>query len=129
MFVSDDDSGEKSVSVLLAGEESELVFLDQSCSNVGPVSVGSLLRSEDLRRLLTSCRHFQDAEIDGAEPHAYCVVYSTSDKGSLRTAEGWLKVLRNKKPSRARILVGNKADLVRSRTVAADGGFFSSLSL
>lgn len=27
----DDDSGEKSVSVLLAGEESELVFLDHTC--------------------------------------------------------------------------------------------------
>lgn len=28
LFVSDDESGEKSVSVLLAGEESELMFID-----------------------------------------------------------------------------------------------------
>ncbi|XP_077283291.1 uncharacterized protein LOC143909257 [Arctopsyche grandis] len=94
----DDDSGEKSVSVLLAGEESELIFLDQ-INGIGP-----------------------DADVEGPEPHAYCVVYSTSDRGSLRTAEGWLRSLRNKKPSRARILVGNKVDLVRSRAITTEEG-------
>lgn len=63
----------------------------------------------------------QDADVEGPEPHAYCVVYSTSDRGSLRTAEGWLRSLRNKKPSRARILVGNKVDLVRSRAITTEG--------
>jgi hypothetical protein len=37
-IIADDDSGEKSVSVLLAGEESELIFLDQTTS-IGPVSI------------------------------------------------------------------------------------------
>ena len=35
--ISDDDSGEKSVSVLLSGEESELVFLDHA-NGIGLVS-------------------------------------------------------------------------------------------
>lgn len=33
-FVSDDESGEKAVSVLLAGEESELIFIDFSTSDI-----------------------------------------------------------------------------------------------
>lgn len=34
LFVSDDESGEKSVSVLLAGEESELTFIDHPYSEI-----------------------------------------------------------------------------------------------
>lgn len=33
-LVSDDESGEKTVSVLLAGEESELTFIDHSCAEM-----------------------------------------------------------------------------------------------
>lgn len=34
LYITDDDSGEKSVSVLLNGEESELVFIDHSTAEM-----------------------------------------------------------------------------------------------
>lgn len=33
-YFADDESGEKTVSVLLAGEESELTFIDHSCAEM-----------------------------------------------------------------------------------------------
>ncbi|CAH2001098.1 unnamed protein product [Acanthoscelides obtectus] len=96
----DDDSGEKSVSVLLAGEESELCFIDFASSDLSP----------------DSCiRKYTD-------PHAYCVVYSSADRSSLEIAENILQNLwtLDTISTRAVILVANKADLVRSRVVTTE---------
>nr|CAD7203519.1 unnamed protein product [Timema douglasi] len=56
------------------------------------------------------------------EPHAYCVVYSTVDRTSLRVAEETLQYLwkTDSVSSKAVILVGNKTDLVRSRAVTTE---------
>jgi hypothetical protein len=61
--------------------------------------------------------------ISSYEPHAYCVVYSTVDRASLRCAEETLQFLwkSDTVSSKAVILVGNKTDLVRSRTVTTEG--------
>ncbi|XP_018404767.1 PREDICTED: uncharacterized protein LOC108781327 [Cyphomyrmex costatus] len=97
----DDESGEKTVSVLLAGEESELTFIDHSCAEMTP----------------ENC-------ISTYEPHAYCVVYSTTDRASVRIAEEVLQSLWRSDHVSARgvILVGNKVDLVRSRLVSTEEG-------
>lgn len=60
---------------------------------------------------------------EGAEPHAYCVVYSQSDLASFRRAEDELQRLWTSGcvGTKAVILVANKTDLVRSRTVTAEG--------
>lgn len=57
------------------------------------------------------------------EPHAYCVVYSTTDRASVRVAEEVLQTLWRSDyvSARAVILVGNKVDLVRSRLVSTEG--------
>ncbi|KAG6797369.1 hypothetical protein HZU73_07440 [Apis mellifera caucasica] len=97
----DDESGEKTVSVLLAGEESELTFIDHSSAEMTP-----------------------EACITTYEPHAYCVVYSTTDRASIRVAEEVLQTLWRSDyvSARAVILVGNKVDLVRSRLVSTEEG-------
>ncbi|KAK3927649.1 GTP-binding protein GEM [Frankliniella fusca] len=58
------------------------------------------------------------------EPHAYCVVYSQADLASFRRAEDELQRLWTSGcvGSKAVILVANKTDLVRSRTVTAEEG-------
>ncbi|CAG9793139.1 unnamed protein product [Diatraea saccharalis] len=91
----DDESGERSVCVLLAGEESEITFLDSPPDHV--VSEGCA--------------------------HGYCVVYSTADRSSFAEAEKRLQTLwaAGHTARRAVILVGNKADLARSRVVNTDG--------
>ncbi|XP_076280448.1 uncharacterized protein LOC143209094 isoform X3 [Lasioglossum baleicum] len=96
----DDESGEKTVSVLLAGEESELTFIDHTCADMTP----------------ETC-------IASYEPHAYCVVYSTTDRTSVRVAEAVLQTLwrSDHVSARAVILVGNKVDLERSRLVSTAG--------
>ncbi|XP_033210869.1 serine-rich adhesin for platelets-like isoform X2 [Belonocnema kinseyi] len=97
----DDESGEKTVSVLLNLEESELTFIDHSCSEMTP----------------ENC-------IATYEPHAYCVVYSTTDRSSVRVAEEVLQTLwrSDHVSARAVILVGNKVDLARSRLVSTEEG-------
>ncbi|XP_076280446.1 uncharacterized protein LOC143209094 isoform X1 [Lasioglossum baleicum] len=97
----DDESGEKTVSVLLAGEESELTFIDHTCADMTP----------------ETC-------IASYEPHAYCVVYSTTDRTSVRVAEAVLQTLwrSDHVSARAVILVGNKVDLERSRLVSTAEG-------
>ncbi|XP_033322933.1 uncharacterized protein LOC117218550 isoform X1 [Megalopta genalis] len=97
----DDESGEKTVSVLLAGEESELTFIDHTSTEMTP----------------ETC-------IATYEPHAYCVVYSTTDRASVRVAEAVLQTLwrSDHVSARAVILVGNKVDLERSRLVSTAEG-------
>ncbi|XP_049879929.1 uncharacterized protein LOC126376523 [Pectinophora gossypiella] len=92
----DDESGERSVCVLLAGEESEITFLDNPPDHV----------------------------ISDGCAHGYCVVYSTADRSSFVEAERRLQILwaAGHTSRRAVILVGNKADLARSRAVPTDEG-------
>ncbi|XP_026728528.1 uncharacterized protein LOC113494407 isoform X2 [Trichoplusia ni] len=94
--VTDDESGERSVCVLLAGEESEITFLDAPPDHV----------------ITEGCAH------------GYCVVYSTADRSSFSEAERRLQILwaAGHTSRRAVILVGNKADLARSRAVPTDEG-------
>lgn len=100
----DDESGEKTVSVLLAGEESELTFIDHSYAEMTPDSCVNKYNDQNL--------------------HAYCVVYSSSDRCSLDVAEGILQTLwtSDTVSTKAVILVANKADLVRSRVVSTEEG-------
>ncbi|XP_073848796.1 rad, Gem/Kir family member 1 isoform X1 [Musca autumnalis] len=97
----DDDSGEKSVSVLLSGEESELIFIDHPYAEMTP-----------------------DDCLTCYDPHGYCVIYSASDRESFNVAEHILQVLWTNQniAQKAVILVANKADLARSRSVSADEG-------
>ncbi|XP_055619344.1 uncharacterized protein LOC129764372 isoform X1 [Toxorhynchites rutilus septentrionalis] len=97
----DDDSGEKTVSVLLSGEESELTFIDHSYMEMTP----------------ENCMSTYD-------PHGYCVIYSSSDRSSFLIAEQILQVLWTTEniAQKAVILVANKADLARSRMVTSDDG-------
>ncbi|XP_039297339.1 uncharacterized protein LOC111057890 [Nilaparvata lugens] len=98
----DDEFGEKSVSVLLDGEESELTFIDHPSSEMSP---------EDCLTAYSSA-------------HAFCVVYSTSDRVSFQQAEESLQALWKMDNIRLKavILVGNKTDLVRSRVVSTQDG-------
>ncbi|CAB3361210.1 Hypothetical predicted protein [Cloeon dipterum] len=92
----DDEFGEKSVSVLLDGEESEIIFIDHPSSEM---SVENSLSTY--------------------EPHACVVVYSVTDKASIKVAEDILHYLwrQNFTQEKSVILVGNKADLARARVV------------
>ncbi|XP_067630284.1 uncharacterized protein Rgk1 isoform X2 [Eurosta solidaginis] len=97
----DDESGEKSVSVLLNGEESELIFIDHAYTEMTP-----------------------DDCLTNYDPHGYCVIYSAADRSSFNVAEHVLQVLWTNQniAQKAVILVANKADLARSRLVTSDEG-------
>lgn len=56
---------------------------------------------------------------------AFIVVYSISDKASFATALDLLKCIRSSENKTGPvILVGNKSDLVRKRSVNREGQFF-----
>lgn len=59
-------------------------------------------------------------------PQAFVVIYSVVDRTSLSTAEEILQTLWKSETisSKSVILVGNKADLVRSRAIPFDGKHF-----
>lgn len=62
-------------------------------------------------------------------PHGYCVIYSSADRGSFVVAERIIQALWTSEniAQRAVILVGNKADLARSRTITSEGKFNAML--
>ncbi|XP_037077074.1 uncharacterized protein LOC119098256 [Pollicipes pollicipes] len=97
----DDEFGEKSVSVLLDGEESEIIFIDHPA-------------------------HEMSAEnaLTTYAPHACVVVYSITDQASLKSAEDTLSFLWREGFIRDNsvILVGNKSDMVRARVVTIEEG-------
>lgn len=104
----DDDSGEKSISVLLDNEESDLVFVDHSTSDF----------HNDFDFLTEHfTKNFEDA-------HAYCIVYSISDRLSFNYAVQILQRIWGFEwmSSKALILVANKCDLVRSKAVSTEEG-------
>jgi Rad/Gem-related GTP binding protein 1 len=57
------------------------------------------------------------------EPHACIVVYSIVSRSSFQMAEGILNYLWQEHYTQERtvIVVGNKSDLARSRTISANG--------
>ncbi|KAL5286747.1 REM1 family protein [Megaselia abdita] len=97
----DDEFGEKTVSVLLDDEESELVFIDHPSVEMS------------VENSLTTY-----------EPHACIIVYSVVDKNSFKVAEDIINYVwrENIGKEKAVILVGNKADLARSRAISSQDG-------
>ncbi|XP_026470246.1 GTP-binding protein Rit2-like [Ctenocephalides felis] len=97
----DEEFGEKTVSVLLDGEESEMTFIDHPAVEM---SVENSLSTY--------------------EPHACVVVYSVVAKHSFQFAEETLNYLwqENITKDKSVIVVANKADLARARVIPnADG--------
>lgn len=88
------------MSILLDGEESEMVFIDHPTIEM---SVENSLSTY--------------------EPHACVVVYSIVQKESFKAAEDILNYLwrENYTHEKSVIVVGNKADLARSRVVSTNG--------
>nr|XP_034826292.1 uncharacterized protein LOC117983782 isoform X1 [Maniola hyperantus] len=97
----DDEFGEKSVSVLLDGEESELIFIDHPSTEM---SVENCLSTY--------------------EPHACVIVYSVVARSSFIRANELLSYLARElfTVERTVVLVGNKADLARARQVSTNEG-------
>ncbi|XP_068083166.1 GTP-binding protein RAD-like [Anabrus simplex] len=97
----DDEFGEKSVSVLLDGEESEMIFIDHP-----------------------SVEMSVENSLSTYEPHACVVVYSITDRATFKTAEDILNYLwrENYTQDKSVIVVGNKADLARSRAITNNEG-------
>lgn len=97
----DDEFGEKSVSVLLDGEESELIFIDHPSTEMS----------------IENC-------LSTYEPHACVVVYSVVAKSSFTRASELLAYLAREQftTERTAVLVGNKADLARARQVTTNEG-------
>ncbi|XP_036225012.1 uncharacterized protein Rgk2 isoform X3 [Bactrocera oleae] len=97
----DDEFGEKTVSVLLDDEESELVFIDHPREEM---SVENSLSTY--------------------EPHGCVVVFSVVEKSSFRVAKEIIKYLwqENYIKYKSVILVGNKADLARARVISTQEG-------
>ncbi|KFB42490.1 hypothetical protein ZHAS_00010195 [Anopheles sinensis] len=97
----DDEFGEKTVSVLLDSEESEMIFIDHP--NV-EMSVENSLSTY--------------------EPHACVVVYSIVDRNSFRIAEEILNYLWSEHytKEKAVIIAANKSDLARARVITTAEG-------
>ncbi|XP_064537974.1 uncharacterized protein Rgk2 isoform X2 [Drosophila montana] len=97
----DDEFGEKTVSVLLDDEESDMVFIDHP-----------------------SVEMSVENSLSTYEPHGCVVVFSVVDKGSFRIAEEIINYLwqENYTKDKAVILVGNKADLARARLITTQEG-------
>uniref|UniRef100_A0A182QUK6 Uncharacterized protein n=1 Tax=Anopheles farauti TaxID=69004 RepID=A0A182QUK6_9DIPT len=97
----DDEFGEKTVSVLLDGEESEMIFIDHP--NV-EMSVENSLSTY--------------------EPHACVVVYSIVDRNSFRVTEEILNYLWSEHytKEKAVIIAANKSDLARARVITTAEG-------
>ncbi|OWA53936.1 putative GTP-binding protein GEM [Hypsibius exemplaris] len=101
-LLNDDDSMEKSVSVLLDGQESDMDFLDpESSTNL-----------------------YDDKVWEASAVDAHVIVYSVADRTSFEKAVDILFELKQSDITKhhAIILVGNKSDLVRARIVATEEG-------
>ncbi|XP_068895386.1 uncharacterized protein [Tenebrio molitor] len=103
----DDEFGERTVSVLLDGEESEMIFIDHPASEM---SVENSLSTY--------------------EPHACVVVYSVVARASFQHTEETLNYLWREGYTQEKsvIVVGNKADLARSRVITSNGTFITPAS-
>ncbi|KAL7640309.1 UNVERIFIED_CONTAM: hypothetical protein RMT77_009723 [Armadillidium vulgare] len=95
----DDEFGEKSVSVLLDGEETEVIFIDHPAHEMSP-----------------------ENSLTTYEPHACMVIFSITDRASFKKSEDILNYLWsvNYTQEKSVILVGNKVDLARARVVSQE---------
>jgi Rad and Gem related GTP binding protein 1 len=124
----DDEFGEKTVSILLDGEESEMIFIDHPASEMS-VSRGHKNVLGKLNFNLSTRIQQVENSLSTYEPHACIVVYSIVQKSSFRCAEEILNYLwrENVTKDKAVIVVGNKADLARSRAMTTSGKFSINL--
>ncbi|XP_058444114.1 probable serine/threonine-protein kinase yakA [Malaya genurostris] len=92
----DDDYGQKTVSVLLDGQETDLEIIDHP-----------------------ACEMSEEAFCSTYQIDIFVVVYSVVDRGSFKKAEKILNFLKDSEMllTRGVILVGNKTDLERQREV------------
>lgn len=117
----DDEFGEKTVSILLDGEESEMIFIDHPSSEM---SVSTEPQNVTFIKLFSTIPTQQvENSLSTYEPHACIIVYSIVQKSSFRCAEEILNYLwrENVTKDKAVIVVGNKADLARSRAISTAG--------
>ncbi|XP_023241439.1 GTP-binding protein REM 1-like isoform X2 [Centruroides sculpturatus] len=100
-YDSSQDENEKSVTVVLNGQESEMIFLEIPCD-------------EDLVQMMIT-----SSNID-----AYVVVYSVTSRRSFIQTRKLLEQLQrwDGSSNKPLILVGNKTDLARLRTVTTENG-------
>lgn len=117
-----DEDNEKAVMVVLNGEESELVFIEHAHQEE------QLQTRTPLPGLKSPPPVFNP--VAAYNPDAYLVVYNVCNRGSLKTAKEYLSLIRrwDNVDHKAVILVGNKTDLVRLRTVATDDGRYLATS-
>lgn len=118
-LITDDDSGEKSVSVLLSGEESEMTFIDHAYNEMTVSVMKTFIITANWQ---ITCLKPENC-LSSYDPHGFLVIYSSADKSSFLVAERVLQTLWTSEniAQKAVILVGNKADLARSRLVSSEG--------
>lgn len=111
-----DEYNDKAVRVVLNGEESELLFFEHP-------------HREELLQTKTAAQAMRSSTapfnpVATYSPDAYLVVYNVCSRSSLKTAKDYLSLIRrwDSANPKAIILVGNKTDLVRLRTVTTDEG-------
>ncbi|KAK8393665.1 hypothetical protein O3P69_006774 [Scylla paramamosain] len=100
-ILEDEEYGEQSVSVMLDGEESEIMFVDHPADEM------------TVENYLTTY-----------EPHAFVVVLSVTERASYLRAEEVLQYLwrLDVMSNKGVILVANKTDIVRARCVSSKEG-------
>lgn len=115
------------MSVLLGGEESEITFIDHPFIEMTVSSCKVPWVSESLSF------NFPQPEncLSSYDPHGFLVIYSSSDRSSFSVAERVLQALWTSEniAQKAVILVGNKSDLARSRSVSTEGSYTLNIKL
>lgn len=119
IYFADDDSGEKSVSVLLSGEESEMTFIDHAYTEM---TVSLFKFQQDIHQNFLISSQPENC-LSSYDPNGFLVIYSSADRSSFLIAERILQTLWTSEniAQKAVILVGNKADLARSRSITSEG--------
>ncbi|CAF0842137.1 unnamed protein product [Brachionus calyciflorus] len=101
-----EDEMNEGVSVMLDGVESKLQFVSMDIDMIKPNSLSEITNDND----------------------AYIIVYSISDKSSFNVAFEILKAIRSSEfKNQPVILVGNKSDLVRKRSISREDGRYLAL--
>lgn len=124
----DDDYGQKTVSVLLDGQETDLEIIDHpACEMSVSVLVIHGRRAYCLGVIISACRLQTESFCSTYNIDHFVVVYSVVDRRTFKVAEQILHYLRDSEMllTRGAILVGNKTDLERHREVTRQGGWGS----
>lgn len=124
----DDDYGQKTVSVLLDGQETDLEIIDHpACEMSVSVLVIHCRRAYCLGVIISACHLQTESFCSTYNIDHFVVVYSVVDRRTFKVAEQILHYLRDSEMllTRGAILVGNKTDLERHREVTRQGGWGS----